>query len=221
MSGVCVVSPHPDDELLGAGGTLIQSAAAGMAVYWVIVTTMNERDGFLPKQIESRQKEIDAVVKELPFAGVLSLDFPAAGLDRVSDSELVRGITKALCDWRPDTVLLPWRNDAHTDHRKVFDASLAAAKSFRAPYIRTMLSMEILSETNFARRPGFTPNWYVDISNHLERKIELLHLFESELAAHPFPRSVESIRALATLRGSEVGVGAAEAFMLIRHTNVQ
>jgi LmbE family N-acetylglucosaminyl deacetylase len=221
MKGICIVSPHPDDELLGAGGTLIRSARSRVPVYWIIVTTMKEEDGFTRAQIESREAEVNKIADLLPFSRTISLGFPAAGLDRVQECELVDAIKHVLFDWHPDTVIVPWRNDAHTDHEKVYDAALSATKAFRAPFVRTILAMEILSETNFARGPGFTPSWYVDITGYLERKIELLLMFRSEFLPHPFPRSVESIRALATLRGSEVGVEAAEAFMLIRHTDVQ
>ncbi|MDA3951961.1 MAG: PIG-L family deacetylase [Spirochaeta sp.] len=216
---MCVVAPHPDDELLGAGGTILSAVQNGSSAYWLIATGISEKNGFSSERVAQREKEIASVSETVPFTETRRLDFPTTTLDSVAGNTLIDGIKQALESWRPDIVIIPWKDDAHTDHLAVYNAAMAATKMFRAPYVNTVLAMEILSETNFPRSPGFAPNWYVDISDHLERKIELLRTFESEFAPHPFPRSEDAVRALATLRGSESGYRAAEAFHLIRHRN--
>jgi LmbE family N-acetylglucosaminyl deacetylase len=217
LSGVCVIAPHPDDEMLGAGGTLIKAVRTGVPVYWLIVTIMCKDQGFSPQQIESRIGEIQSVVAGVPFSDMANLNFPATALDQIPDRELIGALKEVLSRWKPHTVLIPWRFDAHTDHLKVHDCTLAATKSFRSPFVKTVLAMEILSETNSSRDNAFIPNWYSDISKEIDRKIDLFRIYESEIKEHPFPRSEDSIRALATLRGSEIGVPFAEAFHVIRH----
>jgi N-acetylglucosamine malate deacetylase 1 len=121
-------------------------------------------------------------------------------------------------EFAPDEVLLPHRGDVHSDHRVVFDAAAACTKWFRYPSVRRVLAYETLSETDFALPPqdAFVPNYFVDISGHLEAKIAALRIYESELGQPPFPRSVEAVRALATVRGAASGFHAAEAFQLLR-----
>ena len=106
----------------------------------------------------------------------------------------------------------------HTDHRLVFDATSACAKWFRYPSVKRILAYETISETEFGLDPNnfFCPNYYVDIGEFLERKLEIMSVYQSELGDFPFPRSSEAIRALAVLRGSTSGFVAAEAFQLLR-----
>jgi len=101
----------------------------------------------------------------------------------------------------------------------VFCAMASCTKSFHYPYIRRVRIYETLSETEFGLRPddhGFKPNLWVDISNYLEKKIGIMRLYESELGQHPFPRSEENIRALATFRGATAGVQFAEAYISVK-----
>lgn len=221
MKRICIIAPHPDDELLGAGGTALKCLDAGEEVFWLIVTAITPEFGFTKDRVDERAREIELVGRSVGFTDIRSLRFPTTKLDTTPQGDLVSAVKSALEDWQPSTVIVPWQNDAHTDHLAVYNAALAATKSFRAPYVRTVLAMEILSETNFARAPGFEPNWYCDISSYVDRKIEVLKVFGSELSEHPFPRSEQSVRALATLRGSEVGCAAAEAFHLIRHNDAR
>lgn len=119
----------------------------------------------------------------------------------------------------PNIVYLPYRTDAHSDHAAVFDAVASCTKSFRYPNIRSIRAYETLSETEFGMRPedgGFRPNLFVNISDFMDKKLDIMSLYEGEMADHPFPRSVDSLKALATLRGSTSGCHAAEAFVILR-----
>lgn len=219
MASVLVVAPHPDDETLGCGGTLLKHKAAGDTMYWLIVTTPTAALGFTPEKIEKRQKEIAAVAKDYGFSKVFELGFPSAVLDTVAKSDLVQAFSKVCAEAKPEVCYMPNPGDAHSDHAACFDAAMSATKWFRCPSVKKLLVYETLSETHFKPTPGhvgFMPNYYVDISKHLDRKIEIMEQYVGEMAAFPFPRSEEALRALATVRGSEAGAKAAEAFVLLK-----
>ena len=111
------------------------------------------------------------------------------------------------------------RSDAHSDHRIIFDAIAACTKSFRHPYLKRLLMYECISETEFAPslpERVFQPNYFVDISDYLLSKLDIMKVYESEIGIHPFPRSLKNIESLATFRGASVGVEYAEAFQLVK-----
>jgi len=119
----------------------------------------------------------------------------------------------------PDTIYLPYRGDVHSDHAEVFDAVAACTKPFRYPSVMRVRAYETLSETEFSINPndgGFKPNLWVDISCYIDKKVEIMKVYKGELGDHPFPRSEQNIRALATYRGAAAGVSAAEAFMSVK-----
>lgn len=215
---VLVLAPHPDDETIGAGGYLLRARAAGQAIHWLIVTEMRAADGWPHEKILRREGEIDRVAEAFGFASVTKLGFPTARLDTVPVAELVGAIGDAVRDIAPSVLLLPHRGDAHSDHAAVHDAGIACAKWFRYPSVRWTLAYETLSETDAALRRDepFRTDIFVDITKHLERKLEITALFGDEIGAFPFPRSPEAVRSLAAVRGAASGSAAAEAFMLLR-----
>lgn len=221
MKNVLVITPHPDDETLGCGGTLLRHIAEGDKVYWLIGTTLTEERGFNSERINIRQKEIKTVHDAYGFADYKHLDFCTTELDQVPRNTLIQEISKYVNEVKPHTMYLPYRNDIHSDHAHIFDASVACTKSFRYPYVKKVCVYETLSETEFGMRtddPGFKPNMWVDISEYFERKIEIMKIYKSEIAEHPFPRSEVSIESLARLRGSTGGFDYAEAFISIKET---
>jgi len=216
---VVVVTPHPDDETLGCGGTLLKHKQNNDEINWLIVTSMD--DGYAEDVRKHRELEVEQVAACYGFHRIERLTFEPARLDTVPLSELIRAIGDAFATIRPTTVYLPNRHDIHSDHKIVFDAASACTKWFRYPYIRRVLAYETLSETHFNINPdtrGFMPNVFVDISLFLQQKIDIMKIYESELKEHPFPRSVEAMKALSCIRGSQIGVEAAEAFMLLKES---
>lgn len=212
-----VIAPHPDDEILGCGGTLLRRKAEGGVLGWLIVTEMNERDGWPAERILHRDKEIARVAALMGFDQTFNLRLPAAKLDKLPMGELVSVFSSVFKSFEPEEVLGPHRGDVHSDHRVTFDAAAACVKWFRCPSVRRVLAYETLSETEFglSGETAFQPNYFVDIGGYLERKLEAMAVYQSELGDFPFPRSIEAIRALATLRGSTSGFRAAEAFQLL------
>jgi LmbE family N-acetylglucosaminyl deacetylase len=134
-------------------------------------------------------------------------------------NKLIPRISKVFSEFKPEVVYVMNRSDAHSDHRYTFDAVAACTKSFRYPYIKKVLMYECISETEFAPQlpeKMFIPNYFVDISNFFEKKLEIMQIYESELGEHPFPRSNRNIEALATFRGASVGVEYAESFQIVK-----
>lgn len=216
---VLVVAPHPDDESLGCGATILKHIAEGDEVHWLIMTAMSTDSGYTEEQISKRESEIAHVAKAYGFKTYTNLSFKPAGLDTESISTLVGSISPYIQELKPDTIYLPFRGDVHNDHQITFDAFIASTKAFRAPFVERILIYETLSETDFNLNPNegaFSPNVWVDISAYLPKKIQILSLYQSEIADFPFPRSIKAIEAIASVRGVQCVADAAEAFILIK-----
>ena len=219
MNKVLIISPHPDDEVLGCCGTILKHAQAGDQVGWLICTTASAEVGYGKEYVQNREREIEQVARALGFKTVDRFDFPTTTLDQVPVRELVAEFKRVLETRNPEVLYLPYRGDIHTDHKAVFDAVASCSKWFRQKSIRSVLCYEVLSETEFAINPdlpGFKPNVFVDISPFIQRKLEIMNIYTSEIGQFPFPRSERAIRALAELRGAQSGCEAAEAFILLR-----
>lgn len=217
MDNIIVVAPHPDDETLGCGGTILRHKENGDKVCWLIVTKMGKQ--FDVSKRERRISEIQQVQKLYNLDKVYQLDFDPANLDAYPLGDIIKEIGKVFCEFEPNIIYLPYRSDIHSDHKVVFDATVACTKWFRYPFINKVLVYETLSETDFTINPDanqFRPNVFVDISSYLNKKLEIMQVYSSEIAEHPFPRSIKSIKSLAFLRGTASGYEAAEAFMLLK-----
>ena len=219
MSKILVVAPHPDDETLGCGGTLLRHQNEGDEIHWLIMSTLTKELVFDQERMQSRKKEIKVVAGKYKFSSVHQAEFTTTELDALANNTLIAEVSVTISRVLPDTVYVPYRNDVHSDHQAVFDAVASCTKSFRYPSIKRVRVFETLSETEFGVRPddvGFKPNLWIDISNYLDQKIEIMQLYKGEMVEHPFPRSEKNIRALATLRGATVGVDAAESFISLK-----
>jgi LmbE family N-acetylglucosaminyl deacetylase len=219
VSIVLVVAPHPDDETLGCGGALLKHRANNEDVHWLIVSDMQIEHGYSESVVDRRQEQIHNVAAAYEFSKVHNLGFPPASLDTIPKAELVQGIGQVISEISPATIYLPFRGDIHTDHAEVFDAVVSCTKWFRYPSVRKILSFETLSETELGINldgTHFIPNYFVDITPYIERKVEIASIYKEEMGEFPFPRSPEAIRALAKVRGATCGCESAESFMLLR-----
>ncbi|MGW9684601.1 PIG-L deacetylase family protein [Flagellimonas sp. 2504JD1-5] len=219
MEKVIVVSAHPDDEILGCGGTLLKHKANGDDLYWLITTRIMKGQGFSKQRMNEREKEISSISSKLGITSTFKLDYPTMGLSDESLISMIPVIKKIFSEIAPETIYLLNRSDAHSDHNITFRAVMACTKSFRAPSIKKILMYECLSETEFGPalpENVFIPNYFVDTTEYHGQKKELMKIYESELGEHPFPRSLRNIDASGTLRGATAGVEYAEAFQILK-----
>lgn len=219
MSKVLVVAPHPDDETLGCGGTLLKHKSQGDEIVWLIITDISEEEGFTAEKVAARNQEIQLATKVYKYNEVYNLSFPTTKLDAFPLGQIIEKVSAVMRKENPDIIYLPYRGDVHSDHKIVFDAVISCTKWFRYPSVKRVLCYETLSETDFGINPdnnGFRPNVFVKIEDYIEEKIKIIKIYESELGCFPFPRSEQAIRALAMLRGAASGCKAAEAFMLLK-----
>lgn len=216
---VVVIAPHPDDETLGCGGTLLKHKSVGDKIFWLIITNITDEKRWGKDRINERQKEIEIVASNYKFEEVFKLNIETTQVDRYPFGAMVERISSIIKMVQPQIVYIHNRSDIHSDHQLSFKAAMSSIKIFNNPFLKKILMYETLSETNFSPpffENAFLPNYYVDISEFIEKKIEIMKIYKTELGLHPFPRSEESIKSLAVLRGSEAGVKYAEAFMLIK-----
>lgn len=210
---VLAVSAHPDDEVLGAGGTLAKHAAEGDSVHLLFIT-----DG------ASAQYEDEAMVEDREQAGRRCADrlgaesvhfngFPNIQLDAIPHIETNVVIEEQISELEPDIVYTHTPSDVNVDHRAVFESTLVAARPHSG--VERILAYEVPSATEWHPEP-FAPNVYVDIAEYLDTKVEAFLEYDAEVCEYPHPRSERAIRARAHTRGTEAMVEAAEAFRLVR-----
>jgi len=223
-SHVLVVAAHPDDEVLGCGGTIARLAGEGAEVRILILadgeTSRPAAAGAGKRHaIEQRNEAAEKACKVLGCAAVEVLTLPDNRLDGVELLDVVQRIEKAIEKHKPERVFTHHSGDVNIDHRVVHDAVIAACRPVPGHPVRELFFFEVPSSTEW-RPPGsaasFHPNCYFDIGATLHKKREALQAYASELREFPHPRSLEGVEALARWRGATVGVAAAEAFVLGR-----
>lgn len=215
---VLVIAPHPDDEVLGVGGTIARLARAGSEVH-VCIATRGRVERFGQAQIDTVRAEAEKAHALLGVFKTHWLDHPAAELDGQPHGALNQSLSDLVRQIGATTLFIPHVGDIHLDHQLVFLSSLVAARPYQATYPRMVLAYETLSETNWNApylTPAFLPNVHIDVSETLETKLAAFSAFESQVKSAPHERSVEALRALATLRGATIHRPAAESFVLLR-----
>lgn len=212
---VLVVGAHPDDEVLGAGGTIAKHADAGHEVYILIVTegaTQQYSDESLvdEKMEEARRCAQHLGVEEVRFGGL-----PDMRLDDLPHVEINEVIEAVVHDIEPDTVYTHARTDVNRDHDEVYDSTLVATRPGSG--VERVLGYEVPSSTDWsATEKCFNPSVYVDIGEYLDAKIEAFSKYQTEVRSFPHPRSDHVLRSLAHVRGAGAGYEAAEAFVHVR-----
>ena len=222
---VLVVAAHPDDEVLGCGGTIARHADAGDQVQVLIVA-----EGATSRQ-EQRNRldagdELSALAQAAQQAGAILgaqgvelLDLPDNRLDSLDRLDLIKRLEECIERHQPQLVYVHHAGDVNVDHRRLHEAVVTACRPTPGQPVRRLLSFEVASSTEWqppGSAPPFQPNWFVDISAQWPRKREALAAYASEMRPWPHARSLEALEHLASWRGAQVGVEAAEAFCLLR-----
>lgn len=226
MKTVLVIAAHPDDEVLGCGGTMACHAAKGDEVYSVILAEgLTSRENERNRDVHRKEFTIlhDAAHKANDILGVKQLkllEFPDNRMDSMDRLDIVKVIEELISEIKPNIIYTHHIGDVNIDHRRIHEAVLTAVRPIPGNhYIEELLYFEIASSTEWmttGSAPAFTPNWYIDIEKTLDLKLKALEAYEYEMREWPHARSVKSLDYLAKWRGANIGVEAAEAFMLGR-----
>jgi LmbE family N-acetylglucosaminyl deacetylase len=218
---ILIIAPHPDDEVLGCGASIARFVAEGHNVY-VLVATRGSNRLYDQQKVENVRDEAREAHKMLGVKETQFLGFPAPELDTVPVADIAREFSKVINQFAVTKLFLPHRGDIHNDHSVVFNAGLVAARPVNNCTVKQIYAYETLSETEWAAPysgDAFIPNVYIDVSLYFDKKIEAFGCFKSQLRSFPNPRSFEALLALASFRGSTIGVKKAEAFMCVRIVN--
>lgn len=218
MNKVLIIAVHPDDETLGCGGTILKHKSNGDEIYWLILTQANQNITNIPEIVNKQSIYINEVAENYNFDDWKQLNFLTITLDQYPTMNIVKDISNYINLVRPNIIYFHHFADVHTDHKIAFDAIYSCTKNFRYPFISKILLFETLSETEFSpsiRNNAFIPNVFIDITPYLEKKLEIMKIYKTEIMDEPYPRSISTIEALARFRGSRIGVKYAESFMLL------
>lgn len=218
---ILIVAAHPDDEVLGCGGTIAKFADSGVPVHVVFLADgVYSRDG--GPSVGELTARRQAATKACEILGVRSVsfgDFPDNSMDTVPMLTITKVVEYYVREHQPGTVFTHHGGDVNIDHRRTLEAVTIACRPQAGKSVKSILSFEVPSSTEW-QLPGngaaFVPNWFVDISATLDRKMAALHAYEFEMREWPHPRSDRGVEHLAKWRGATIGVDAAEAFMLGR-----
>ena len=220
-----VLAPHPDDETIGLGGTIAKAASNGDDVVVCVITGHGEQPHPLFKR-DRMQLTRDDCKKACDIMGVSELMFtnlPTTLLDMTPIYQINKVIDDVVKQVQPDELYIPFTGDLHKDHGSIAYAAMVSTRPYLdiGKTVKRVLAYETLSETHLDApyfNTSFQPNYFVDISDFLDTKVEAMGQYHLQLKEGAHPRSLASLRALAHLRGSHIGVDAAEAFVLIRES---
>ena len=223
LQTVLVVAPHADDETLGAGGTIARFVKEGRRVVVAVMTGAGEaHHPFVTAEaIANIRSEFGRAMQTLGVSETILLNLPTTLLDTLPQHEINRAAQDVLARVQPDLILLPFEHDLHRDHEILNYAFRVGLRPHlaanRRPHV--VLAYETATETHLQSphlRPAFEPHLWIDISAQIDTKLAALANFESQIGPAPALRSLTALQALATWRGAQIGVRAAEAYVVLR-----
>lgn len=224
MMKILVVAAHPDDEVLGCGGTIARYAKEGHHVS-VAILGEGETSRHSARQKAEQQKlqalaaNAKAAAKVLGVSELLTYQLPDNRFDSIPLLDIVK-IVEALIDRiQPNLMFTHWGGDLNIDHVLTHRAVMTATRGIEGGPVKELYAFEVpsSSEWSFGQFKGsFNPNVFIDITGTLQHKLDAMDCYRGESRAFPHPRSSEALTALAKYRGSHAGLAAAEAFELIR-----
>ena len=225
MKNVLVIAAHPDDELLGEGGTIRRLANQGICCRAVILgegltSRSDRREETDRSELENLKEDARAAAKLVGYISIDFCDLPDNRFDSMDLLEIIKQIDGYLKKYDPDTIFTHHHGDLNIDHRRTCEAVLTACRPVGKYHVRRIYAFETPSSTewNYTYAEPFCPNVYFDVTATLTTKVQAMACYRSESAQFPHPRSGQALKALAEYRGSTVGMHMAEGFMLLRET---
>ena len=223
---ILVIAPHADDEVLGMGGTIARYVREGKRVVVAVMTGHGDAPHPIwpPETWDKVRAECRAAVQTLGVTELLFRELPAACLDALPAHEINKVISELIAELGPEEIYVPFTHDLHKDHAAITYGVTVAVRPYlqSAISVRRVLAYETLSETHLAPpylAPAFQPNVFVNITETIDTKLEAMRAYATQLQPDNLPRSLAALRALATLRGTHIGVEAGEAFLLMGEYN--
>lgn len=216
---VLVVAAHSDDEALGCGGTIARHVASGDIVELVVITNgVSARQKSTQKDAMQREEAAARAQTILGISSITQFDYPDNQTDTVPFLSIVQSLEKVTAAFQPTTIYTHHCGDLNVDHRVVFEAVMTACRPVPNSSVKRILGYEVLSSTEWAAsgKDLFAPAYFVDISEHLDTKLEALAAYEDEMRMPPHSRTIAHAELLARHRGYSVGLDAAEAFGVYR-----
>ncbi len=220
---VLIVAAHPDDEVLGCGGTIAKLSSLGLNIN--ILFLSNGEDSRIASKLEIKKrilKRKNAAKLASKILGSKSPNFADLSdnqLDKYPLIKIIKIIEKNIKKYKPSIIYTHFKNDLNIDHQIVNRAVITACRPQKNSPVKSLFFFEVPSSTEWridSKKKIFNPNWFEDISKTKNKKLLALNAYKSELRKWPHPRSIKGVSALFTWRGASVGVDAAEAFMLGR-----
>lgn len=223
MNKVLVIAAHPDDEVLGMGGTIAKLAAAGKEVSLLIVTdgsSSQYRDANnLAEIIEAKKLETRHCADVLGIKSIFYGGLPDMKLDCTPHIAVNQVIEQVVDNVQPDTVFTHFWGDVNCDHQNVYRSTLVAVRPVMGQVVRNLYCYRVPSSTEWTPNKAdtmFMPNVFVDISSFSELKYKAFGMYSTESRDYPHPRSEQYLRETDKAAGLRVGVFAAEEFLLLR-----
>lgn len=211
---VLVLAAHPDDETIGAGATIARWADEGHEVFvWFATDGASSREE-MPESAGSRRARAEAALSILGVAASFYADWPDNALDGVTRLEIAKSMEAVVNDVRPTRILTHSQADLNIDHRIVSECAAVVARPTPGQSVRSVWHFEVASSTGWFVNDGrpFAPSHFVNVNGYMERKSSALRKYGSEIPPSPHARSIDSLLALARIRGGQCGVRDAEAF---------
>ncbi|RUR97099.1 hypothetical protein EFW57_03339 [Bacillus velezensis] len=225
MMKVMVFAAHPDDEIIGVGGTLAKHVRQGDSVSAVIMAegkSSRKTDYKKPEDsvMEHSNQETEQALSTLGIHDFVRLNLPDNRMDSMDLLDVVKEAEKQINRFQPDIVYTQYGGDINIDHSVVFRAVMTATRPLPGHTVKRVFAYETLSSTewNYCQKDQFHANFFVNIEDELETKLKSMACYGSELRDFPHPRSLQAIEHNARVWGAKAGFSAAEAFMLVRGT---
>jgi len=223
MKKIMVIAAHPDDELLGCGGTLLFYKKKGYEIKIIFLSdgesSRDQKKDTEKKLITEREKQAKKVSKLCKFYPPVFGKFPDNRLDSINLLQIIKFIEHEIKKFKPEIVITHNEEDLNIDHRITCKAVVTATRPSTKTFVKTIYCFETPSSTenNFSKvKVRFNPNLYIDISKFIEQKIKLLKIYKNEIRKYPHSRSLKAIKILAKYRGIQIGINYAEAFYILR-----